>query len=213
MPRKTSHTAHAKKTRKSGPTRVRRAARALVCATQRATHAITPHRKLPVRKSATDALTFLRAEHRQILAWLNELKGPLGEDRRRHLLHQVEHALKTHTKLEEEIFYPAFRDAAANSQDLRLYYEAIEEHHAVDLMVPELASASLHFEVFPARAKVLQEIVAQHAKEEETEMFPRARALIGPAALRRLAAEMANRRRTLQHRGPLSSAVAALFSG
>jgi hypothetical protein len=49
------------------------------------------------------------------------------------------------------------------------------------------------------------------AKEEETEMFPRARALIGPAELGRLGAEMAHRRRSLQRGGALR-AVAALFS-
>lgn len=211
MSSKSNRIARAKKTRKSASTEARRAQRSVVHAKKRTARANTSRRKAAIRKPATDAVSFLKAEHRQVLAWLNELKGPLTAERRRRLLDQVEDALKTHTKLEEEIFYPAFRDAAASSQDLRLYYEAIEEHHAVDTILPEVGSASPQSEVFPARAKVLQEIVAHHAKEEETEMFPRARALIGRAELRRLGAEMAHRRRSLQRGGPLS-AVTALFS-
>lgn len=208
MSSKRNRSARAKKTRKSASTGTRRAERSVVRAKKR----IDPsRRKAAIRKPATDAVSFLKAEHRQVLAWLNELKGRLTAERRRRLLEQVEDALKTHTKLEEEIFYPAFRDAAANSQDLRLYYEAIEEHHAVDTILPEVGSASTQSEVFPARAKVLQEIVAHHAKEEESEMFPRARALMGRAELRRLGAEMAHRRRSLQRGGPLR-AVTALFS-
>ena len=183
--------------------------------TSRATkssHSRAAHRKPAVRKSPVDAVSFLKAEHREVLAWLNELKAPrTTEDRRRRLLEQVQDALKEHTKVEEEIFYPAFRDAAATSEDLRLYYEAIEEHHAVDTILPEVAGASLQSECFSARAKVLQEIVAHHAKEEETEMFPRARALLPAVELRRLGAEMAHRKHTLRRGGALST-VAAFFS-
>jgi hypothetical protein len=94
-----------------------------------------------------------------------------------------------------------------------LFFEAKEEHHAVDTILPEVASATGEPDVFAARAKVLKEMVEHHADEEESDMFPRARKLLPPAELRRLGDEMAARKRTLQQRpsGPLGT-VAALFS-
>ena len=88
----------------------------------------------------------------------------------------------------------------------------MEEHHAVDTILPEVAGATDEPDVFAARAKVLKEIVEHHAEEEETDMFPRARQLLPATELRRLGAEMAARKRTLHREpGPLG-VVAQLFS-
>jgi hypothetical protein len=94
-----------------------------------------------------------------------------------------------------------------------MFFEAQEEHHAVDTILPEVTSASAEPDVFAARAKVLKEMVEHHAEEEETDMFSRARKLFPPAELRRLGEEMAARKRMLQRRptGALGS-VAALFT-
>jgi hypothetical protein len=217
MPRKVK----TKKADRSTAVHVRRAAHSLARTTKRAARAakraVTPKANRRVRHLTSigaDAVKFLKGEHRQLLTWLVELKATPSVARRDRLLRQVEQGLKTHTKLEEELFYPAFRDVAATSRDLRLYYEAREEHHAVDTVLPEVSGASRSRpEVFAARVKVLTEMVERHADEEETDMFPRARALIPAAELRRLGEEMAARRRTLQQNGsgPLS-VVAALFS-
>jgi len=216
MPRKTKM----KKAKRTTATRVRQAARSRARTTKRtaraAKRAVTPkasRRANHLSSVGTDAVKLLRGEHRQLLGWLEDLKTTANAAHRDRLLRQVEHGLKTHTKLEEELFYPAFRDSAATKRDLRLYYEALEEHHAVDLVLPEVSDASRSRpEVFAARVKVLKEMVAHHAEEEETDMFPRARALIPADELRRLGEEMAARRRSLQQSsGPLS-VVAALFS-
>jgi hemerythrin superfamily protein len=143
---------------------------------------------------------------------LEELKSAPSGERRERVFHQVEDALKTHTKIEEEIFYPAFRDVAVTKRDRQLFFEAVEEHHAVDTVLPEVASVRAEPDVFAARAKVLKEIVEHHAEEEETEMFPRARKLLPASELRRLGAEMAERKRSLQRPSGALSAVTSLFS-
>jgi len=203
---------------------VRRAARSLVRATQRATttakRAVRKATRRPqsavTRAPSThmDAIALLKADHKELRRLLSALKEThSGGERQSRLLAQVENALKTHTKVEEEIFYPAFRDAAQSAKDRQLFFEAQEEHHAVDTILPEVASVTSEPDVFAARAKVLKEIVEHHAEEEETDMFPRARKLFPPAELRRLGDEIAARKRTLQHRssGPLGT-VASLFS-
>lgn len=201
--------------------RVRKAARSIASATTRTTKRVKravarASRPQTVRVTAgqADAVALLKADHKELRHLLEQLKEADSPDssRRAKLLERVEDALKTHTKIEEEIFYPAFRDAAATKKDRQLFFEAVEEHHAVDTVLPEVASATNDPDVFAARAKVLKELVEHHAEEEETDMFPRARKLFPPSELRRLGAEMAARKRSLhRNTGPLG-VVAQLFS-
>lgn len=220
MPRKTTKTRKKASITKNVTRRVRKAARTISGATKRVTRSVkraataSQRGRSPVaRAGQADAVALLKADHKQLRHLLEELKDAQGASSRRDkLLSQVEELLKTHTKIEEEIFYPAFRDVAMTKRDRQLFYEALEEHHAVDTILPEVASARAQPEVFAARAKVLKEIVEHHAEEEESDMFPRARKLLPPAELRRLGAEMAERKRSLQRPAGALSAVASLFS-
>ena len=105
--------------------------------------------------------------------------------------------LKVHTTIEEEIFYPAYREAARKKEDQKLYFEALEEHHVVDMVMPEMNDAIPPARVFKAKAKVLKDLVEHHAEEEEKEMFPRARKVLGAAELRELGGRMESRKRAL----------------
>ena len=81
--------------------------------------------------------------------------------------------------------------------DRKLYYEAVEEHHVVDLVLPEIKGTGTDTEQFAAKAKVLKDVVEHHAEEEETEMFPRARKLMGREELERLGGELVRAREAL----------------
>jgi hemerythrin superfamily protein len=144
-----------------------------------------------------DAVSLLRADHKKMRQLLTELKSAEKPAQRQHLLAQVKHELEVHTTIEEEIFYPAFRAAAQTKKDQQRFHEATAEHHAAKLMLHEVGSADDATEEFPGRAKVLKEVVEHHAGEEETDMFPRARELIGAAELRTLGQQMAERKRVL----------------
>lgn len=144
-----------------------------------------------------DALQLLRADHEKVRQLLAELKSAAQPAQRQSLLAEVKQELKVHTKIEEEIFYPAFRAAAQTRKDQQLFHEATAEHHAADLMLREVESADDTTAEFPGRAKVLREVVEHHAEEEETDMFPRARELIGASELRTLGQQMAERKRAL----------------
>src|SRR5579871_4427829 len=127
-------------------------------------------------RSGTDAISLLKKDHQKVRGLLKRLESKPSED----LLDEIETELKIHTQIEEEIFYPAFRDAVEGKEaQEKLYYEALEEHHVVDLVLPEIKSTSEGSEQFEAKAKVLKDIVEHHAKEEETSMFPKARKAIG----------------------------------
>jgi hemerythrin-like domain-containing protein len=151
------------------------------------------------RSAAKDAISLLKEDHAKVRALLDELakSGDTAMARREELLQMIERELKIHTTIEEEIFYPAFRDAAEKKDDRKLYYEAVEEHHVVDRVLPELMSAEPGSEEFAAKAKVLKELVEHHAGEEEAEMFPRARKILGREELGRLGERLAEAKTAL----------------
>ena len=79
-----------------------------------------------------------------------------------------------HTRIEEEIFYPAFINATG---DKELHSEALVEHHGAKQLIEEIEGADAGDPLFDARVKVLSEMIKHHVKEEErwTGMFAKAR--------------------------------------
>ncbi|HEY7512632.1 MAG TPA: hemerythrin domain-containing protein [Vicinamibacteria bacterium] len=158
---------------------------------------------MPAKRTRTqDAIALLKADHEKVRGLLSQLEKSTerSADRRRALLAKIEAEVKVHTTVEEEIFYPAYRDAVRKKEDRELYQEALEEHHVVDLVLPEIKGTDPSSEVFGAKAKVLKELIEHHAEEEEKEMFKRARRVMDAAQLRELGARMALRKKQLQPR-------------
>jgi len=81
--------------------------------------------------------------------------------------------------------------------DRKLYFEAVEEHHVVDMVLPELQKADVSSEEFGAKAKVLKDLVEHHIEEEESEMFPKARKVMDKSTLTKLGEAMQQRRTEL----------------
>jgi hemerythrin-like domain-containing protein len=146
-----------------------------------------------------DAVALLKKDHQTVRQILKKLKSSAenGRGESAMLLRQIENELQVHTQIEEEIFYPAFRDAVEGKDDEHLYYEALEEHHVVELVLVEIKTTSRNSEEFPAKAKVLKDLVEHHAEEEENEMFPKARKAMGAAQLRELGRQLQERKQEL----------------
>ena len=147
-----------------------------------------------------DAITFLTNDHKVVRGMLEELAATTTRavKTRTELLRKIATELKAHTQIEEEIFYPAFKQAGEKSDDDKMFFEAMEEHRAAgDLVLPDLLQTEVGSEQFSGRAKVLKELVDHHAKEEEKEMFPRARKLMDKAQLQDLGERLAARKAEL----------------
>jgi hemerythrin superfamily protein len=80
--------------------------------------------------------------------------------------------LSVHSQVEEEIFYPAVKNALKDSE---LIPEAIVEHATLKSLIAQVEGVEPDGEMFDAKIKVLAEYVKHHVKEEHEEMFPRAR--------------------------------------
>lgn len=148
-----------------------------------------------------DPIKMLTKDHDKVKRLFEDLVGTTNRavKKRSRLLEEIATELKIHTALEEEIFYPAFRKAGKKAGDDKLYYEALEEHRAVeDLILPDLSQTAPDSSAFSGRAKVLKELVEHHASEEEDELFPRAEQLLGKKRLAEIGEQMAVRKRELK---------------
>jgi hemerythrin len=76
--------------------------------------------------------------------------------------------LKVHAQLEEELFYPAVREAI---DDDEMMNEAEIEHGSAKDLIAQIEDASPEDERYDALVKVLSEYIKHHVKEEEGEMF------------------------------------------
>jgi len=84
-----------------------------------------------------DAVSVLKHQHRQVEALFKQALSSEDPRARKRLLSEIAEALTLHTKIEEEIFYPAVRSLGTESIE-HLVDEALEEHHVVDLVLAEL---------------------------------------------------------------------------
>jgi len=131
--------------------------------------------------SKTDAIALLKADHRNVKHLFEQFKA--AEDRRAKaiLAKEAMMELKIHTTVEEEIFYPtvrkAMKKALGKDETMDLMDEADEEHHVAKLLIAELETMKASDDHWEAKFTVLSENVLHHVKEEEGEMFAKARDL------------------------------------
>lgn len=121
-----------------------------------------------------DAIALLKADHRQVEEWFGQFEKARDDNRKQTLATKICSALKVHTTIEEEIFYPAFLDA---TEDKDLHHEAEIEHDAAKKLITEIEASSPDDDYYDAKVKVLSEMIKHHVKEEEQPggMFAEAR--------------------------------------
>lgn len=124
-----------------------------------------------------DAVAMLKADHKEVHAMFEEYEG-LGDRAnvsKHKLVAQICKALKIHTQIEEEIFYPAVREASEETEDM--VDEAVVEHASAKDLIAQLEEMDPEDDLYDAKVKVLGELIDHHVEEEEEEMFPKARKL------------------------------------
>ena len=145
-----------------------------------------------------DAIALLKEDHRAVEKLFKEFENAKGDGRKQKLAQRICLELTIHTKIEEEIFYPAFRQARDDSENEKIYFESLEEHRAAGgLVLPDLQKTPVDSEKFGGRAKVLKELIEHHADEEEEEMFERARKIFPEDELEALGEQLEKRKKEL----------------
>jgi hemerythrin superfamily protein len=121
-----------------------------------------------------DAIALLKADHREAEQLFEEFEATNSSSRKQKLAQQVCQALKVHTIIEEEIFYPAFLEA---TEEEDIHHEAEVEHDGAKKLIAEIEASGPDDEYYDAKVKVLSEMVKHHVREEEKRdgMFAKAR--------------------------------------
>src|SRR5438270_13354779 len=153
--------------------------------------------KATKKPARPDAIALLKEDHKKVKGLLGTLEksSMRGGPRAQKLVAQIDKELTIHSQIEEEIFYPAFRDAVRTKDDKKMYFEAKEEPAVVNLVLPEAKEGGMAVEEFAAKCKVLKELVEHHADEEEKEMFAEARKVFSRPELQELADQLAARKK------------------
>jgi Hemerythrin HHE cation binding domain len=115
-------------------------------------------------RKSQDAVALLKADHRQVAEWFEEFEGARSAKRKQDLATAICNALKVHTEIEEEIFYPAFLKA---TKDKDMHHEAIVEHDGAKKLIAEIEESSPADDYFDSKVHVLSEMIKHHVKEEE----------------------------------------------
>jgi len=119
-----------------------------------------------------DAIALLKEDHRKVEKLFKDFEGAKGEARKEKLARQICMELTVHTKIEEEIFYPA----CEGKVDEDLLKEAYVEHDGAKVLVAEIEAGNGESDdYFDAKVQVLSEEIDHHVEEEEKELFPEVR--------------------------------------
>ena len=111
-----------------------------------------------------DAIALLKADHRQVEGWFEEFEKARLDRKKAELARKICNALKVHTAIEEEIFYPAFLEATG---DKDIHHEAEVEHAGAKNLIQQIEASGPEDDYFDAKVKVLSEAIKHHVKEEE----------------------------------------------
>jgi len=129
-----------------------------------------------------DACAFLDTDHKAVKKLfkayeeLTHSKARDVDQKKRELAQEICQELTVHATIEEEIFYPALREALKETDALA---EAEVEHAGAKDLIAQIEAMDQADEMFDAKVKVLGEYIDHHVKEERNQIFPKARAARG----------------------------------
>jgi hypothetical protein len=121
-----------------------------------------------------DAVALLKADHRKVEDLFAKFEAASGEGKKQSIAMQICMELTIHTKIEEDVFYPACEGAVEED----LLNEAHVEHDAAKLLIAEIEAGVPNDTFYDAKVKVLSEEIKHHVQEEEQRvegMFAQAR--------------------------------------
>jgi hemerythrin superfamily protein len=119
--------------------------------------------------TSMSAIDLLKQDHREVEGYFEEFEELKDNSAKAKLAQKICLALKVHTQIEEELFYPAARKATGDDDMLD---EAMVEHAGAKKLIAEIEAGRPGADLFDAKVKVLGEQIHHHVEEEEDELFP-----------------------------------------
>ncbi|MFL5796893.1 MAG: hemerythrin domain-containing protein [Actinomycetota bacterium] len=136
-----------------------------------------------------DATRLLEQDHREVEGLFDQFESSAGDtDRKGQIANQIIRELSIHAAIEEEVFYPAVRDAIADGEGI--VEHSLEEHQEVKELLSELESMDPGDPGFHQKMEKVISDVKEHVEEEEGEMFPKFREAISATQLEEIGAKL-----------------------
>ena len=151
-----------------------------------------------------DAIELLKTQHEEVKAMFKKIEKAEDEEKQ-DLFEQIADALAVHAAIEEKHFYPATKNARTEE----LLQEAVEEHLSAKRLIADLMEMSPEDPQFDAKVAVLEEQIEHHVEEEEKELFPKVRKMIGKEELEDLGMVMEDMAEELKASGAPRGSVPA----
>ena len=134
-----------------------------------------------------DAIELLTSQHRDVERLFAECEYAEGAGAEKEWsFRMLANALAAHMTIEEQIFYPASKDARTE-EALR---EAVEEHLSIKRLLADMLASDIEDEQFDARLTVLKEQVDHHVQEEEDQLFVNVKTVLDEERLEELGGMM-----------------------
>lgn len=127
---------------------------------------------LPRTGTVPDAIALLKKDHAEVKALFGQFEDA-DSDEQEEIADRVCKLLTVHATIEEEILYPAAKEAFDSEEDEDIVNEAEVEHGSAKALIALIEDMTAEDEKFKATVKVLSEQIEHHVKEEESEFFPK----------------------------------------
>jgi hemerythrin superfamily protein len=155
--------------------------------------------KTLMQRLAPGATDMIRADHARVLTVFHRYHLDSRPAARKAIAETICLALEIHARMEEEVFYPAMREAGSTLLD-----KFVPEHEEMRSLIAQLRGLDPASELFDATFMELMRAVIHHVADEETAMLPHAESVLAPR-LKEIGAQMAKRR--LQLAAPQAGAM------
>lgn len=118
-----------------------------------------------------EAIAMLIEDHQKVQKMFKAFERTEDQKQQEQLATQICNELTVHTQLEEQVFYPAAREALEEDEAC-LLEEATVEHNVAKELIEKIKQSRPHDEEYCALVTVLGEYVNHHIDEEQKELFP-----------------------------------------
>jgi len=154
------------------------------------TRTFTPSSGTMMEKMSASATSMIRADHTHVVSTFHQFRAETPHRRKEAIVETVCLALDVHTKIEEEIFYPALREVAPENDALE---KSVPEHDEIRRLVARLREMRAGNPDYDRTFMELMREVMHHVADEETILLPLAEQRLADR-LGELGAQMTKRR-------------------
>jgi hemerythrin superfamily protein len=144
-----------------------------------------------------NALNLLKHDHASVKALISRFDSSrkTDVDTRIDLFSQIRRELQVHSRVEEEIFYPALK--ALNGEGRSIVSNAIKEHAEMDHLLIRISRFNRMDQNFDEAFEALVESLNHHVEEEEGEIFRFAEENFSEQQLEDIGWQIEDRKRSL----------------